>query len=202
MIDQVKSKSDRTKEYLLETLAPVFSKNGYAATSLSEISKATGLSKGAIYGNFENKEQLALAAFNYNLKKVLKKLNSHVAKESSPIKQLKAITSFYREYYAYAVDFGGCPLITGGVDSNHQNPLLFARLKQMTSRIRSKIVDIILTGVELGEIKADIDPQVYANRIFSMIEGSLFLGIILTEPNCTNDMMDHIDLMIDSELKK
>ena len=45
-------KSAFTKQYIIETVAPVFIKYGYAGTSLSDITKATGLTKGAIYGNF------------------------------------------------------------------------------------------------------------------------------------------------------
>ena len=103
------SKADRTKEFILETLAPVFSKFGYVGTSMAFITKATGLTKGSIYGNFENKEHLALAVFNFNLKGVLKSLNTFVGKFSSPTQQLHAINDFYRQYYSYAVDFGGCP---------------------------------------------------------------------------------------------
>jgi TetR/AcrR family transcriptional regulator, transcriptional repressor for nem operon len=201
-MEAILSKSERTKKFILKTVAPVFSKHGYAGTSLADITRATGLTKGAIYGNFENKEQLALASFNFNLKRVLKNLNDFVGKFSSPIQQLHAINDFYRQYYAYAVDFGGCPLITGGVDSNHQNPLLFARVKQMTWRIRGKSIDIILEGIEKGEFKENLDPHVYANRIFAMIEGSLFLGILMNEPNCVDDMMDHIDSMIENEMRK
>ncbi len=49
------TKSDRTKQFILEKVAPVFNKNGYFGTSMSDITEATGLTKGAIYGNFKNK---------------------------------------------------------------------------------------------------------------------------------------------------
>jgi TetR/AcrR family transcriptional repressor of nem operon len=36
---------------------------GYSGTSMSDITAATGLTKGSIYGNFENKDEVAIAAF-------------------------------------------------------------------------------------------------------------------------------------------
>ena len=51
----------------LEKIAPIFNKNGYVGTSLSDITQATGLTKGAIYGNFKDKEALAIEAFNFNI---------------------------------------------------------------------------------------------------------------------------------------
>ena len=53
------SKAERTSQHILETAAPVFNRLGYASTSMAEITKATGLTKGAIYGNFENKREIS-----------------------------------------------------------------------------------------------------------------------------------------------
>ena len=68
------SKAELTKLHILETVAPIFNKNGYAATSMQDITKATGMTKGAIYGNFKNKEELAISAFKFMVKKLLKRM--------------------------------------------------------------------------------------------------------------------------------
>ncbi|MCP2807331.1 TetR family transcriptional regulator, partial [Salmonella enterica subsp. enterica serovar Typhimurium] len=62
------SKAERTRQYIIDKAAPIFNKKGYAGTSLNDLIEATGLTKGAIYGNFENKDEIALEAFDYNLK--------------------------------------------------------------------------------------------------------------------------------------
>ena len=74
------TKSEKTKAHILEKVRPIFNKNGYFGTSLSDITKATGLTKGAIYGNFKNKEDLALASFNYNINFVLSKIRTVTSK--------------------------------------------------------------------------------------------------------------------------
>ena len=58
------SKSSRTKQFIIEKTAPVFNAKGYAGTSINDLMIATGLTKGNIYGNFENKDEVALAAFD------------------------------------------------------------------------------------------------------------------------------------------
>jgi len=60
------SKAEKTKQFIIEKTAPVFNTKGYTSTSLSDITKSTGLTKGSIYGNFENKEEVALEAYRYN----------------------------------------------------------------------------------------------------------------------------------------
>ena len=57
-----------TSEIILNKVAPIFNKQGYVGTSLTDITKATGLTKGAIYCNFSNKEDLALKSFQLNIK--------------------------------------------------------------------------------------------------------------------------------------
>ena len=68
-------KAERTTQFIIETVAPIFNKHGYIGTSMSQLTEATGLTKGAIYGNFENKLALALSAFEYNRNLLLSELD-------------------------------------------------------------------------------------------------------------------------------
>jgi len=47
-----------TKEHIILTAFRLFLKKGYKEVTMSMLVKATGLSKGAFYHYFENKEQL------------------------------------------------------------------------------------------------------------------------------------------------
>ena len=91
----MKTKAELTTEYILEIAAPIFNKNGYAATSMLDITKATGLTKGAIYGNFKNKEELAFASFKFMVKSLMKPLSIHLEQSNSPIEKLFLITDFF-----------------------------------------------------------------------------------------------------------
>jgi AcrR family transcriptional regulator len=51
----------KTRAQLLRVAARLFVRNGFVATSLSEIAEEANLTKGAVYSNFESKEDLFLA---------------------------------------------------------------------------------------------------------------------------------------------
>ena len=51
----------RTRQELLRAASRLFLRNGFVATSLSDIAEEAGLTKGAVYSNFESKEDLFLA---------------------------------------------------------------------------------------------------------------------------------------------
>jgi len=51
---------ERTRERLLDAAARVFARKGYAGASVEEIAESAGYSTGALYSNFDGKEQLFL----------------------------------------------------------------------------------------------------------------------------------------------
>jgi AcrR family transcriptional regulator len=51
----------QTRDYLLQAAAVVFAERGFSAATLDEVAAAAGFTKGAVYSNFKNKEDLFLA---------------------------------------------------------------------------------------------------------------------------------------------
>ena len=195
------TKSEITSQFILETIAPIFNKNGYAATSMSDITKATGLTKGAIYGNFKNKEDLAIAAFRFTVKNLMRCISKHLELSESPIQKLFLITDFYRNYYSYSKELGGCPVLNVGVDANNLNSLLLQKVKEVIEKIQDRLATIIENGIEAGEITSDINALYYAKRIDTMIQGAVFMAYTLDDEFYMKDTMNHIDQMIHNELK-
>lgn len=195
------SKAELTKLHILETVAPIFNKNGYAATSMQDITKATGMTKGAIYGNFKNKEELAISAFKFMVKKLLKRIGDHINLSNSPIQKLFLITDFYRNYYTMSKEFGGCPVLNVGVDANNQNTLLLENVRLVIEKIQKQLAEVIENGIAVKEIKNNVNALQYAKRIDTMIQGAIFMTYTLDDEFYIKDTMNQIDQMIHQELK-
>ncbi|GAA4278499.1 TetR/AcrR family transcriptional regulator [Aquimarina mytili] len=196
------TKAKQTSEYIIQTVAPIFNKNGYAATSLSDITKATGLTKGAIYGNFKNKEELALAAFDTTVKNMLRRITVHQSLSDSPLEKLFLVTDFYRNYYNYSQELGGCPVLNMGVDAKHQNPKLFQHVKYTIHKIQNSVAKIIEAGKLANEIHPHIDTMLYAKRLYTMISGAIFMTHTIEDNSYLLETMDQIDSMIHKEIKR
>jgi AcrR family transcriptional regulator len=54
----------RTRARLLEIARPMFLRDGYAATSLDKVADAAGFTRGAVYSNFRNKDELCMAVLD------------------------------------------------------------------------------------------------------------------------------------------
>ncbi|WP_117880330.1 TetR/AcrR family transcriptional regulator [Aureibaculum luteum] len=196
------TKAELTKLHILKTVAPIFNQNGYAATSMSDITLATSLTKGAIYGHFENKEELAIAAFNYNVKSMLLRIGEHLSTNDSPIEKLYLITDFYRNYYNYSKELGGCPITNVGVDANNQNTALLERVRYVVRKIQDQIATLIEDGIKAGEINTEINAMTFAKRIDTMLQGAIFLTYTMDDDSYLKETTHHIDSIISNELKE
>jgi TetR/AcrR family transcriptional repressor of nem operon len=195
------TKSSQTSLYILEKVAPIFNKQGYMGTSMKSITDAVGLTKGAIYGNFKNKEELAVKAFDFNVRKIIVQVAARTEVKNSPLEKLAAITDFYRHYRDFTETSGGCPVLNIGVDANNQNERLLKRVHEVIRKLENSMADIIQGGIDCGEIKKDVEPKRYSKRLFAMIQGAVFMTFTLNDKSYIMDMMDHIDNMINLELR-
>ncbi len=195
------SKSEITAKYIVKTVAPIFNKKGYVGTSLSDLTSATGLTKGAIYGNFKNKEELSLEAFNHNIRFVLGLIRERMDAEDTAIGKLKALNNFYRDYTKETIHLGGCPILNVGIDANHLNPLLLTRVDYVVQKLEESIAEVIQVGIAKQEIREGIEPIKYARLFFSKLEGAIFMAVIRKNEAYLKEMTDHIDYTIDNELR-
>ena len=61
MAERVRPLRAETRRRVLDAAFAVFTERGIAAASLSEVAAAAGLTKGAVYSNFDSKDDLVLA---------------------------------------------------------------------------------------------------------------------------------------------
>lgn len=165
-------------------------------TSLSDITQATGLTKGAVYGHFSNKEALAIAAFRYNVRQIIHPLNDLVAQQKNSLEKLRQITAYYRNYYHLSKKMGGCPIINVGTDAKHLNPALFDAAKEVASKLIMGMNFIIYAGQQKGEISMLFDASTTARNIYSIIEGGIFTATTSEDERFLLSILDHIDQKI------
>lgn len=182
-----------TSEFILDKVAPIFNKQGYIGTSLTDITKATGLTKGAIYCNFSNKEDLALQSFQLNINLAILPLFKIAAAKEGSLNKLYAITKYQRSYYDLVKDRGGCPMLRVGVDTKFINPLLFEAAQKLSQKFTSGLTHILQDGIANNEIQSNIDPVKYAKILLSLIEGSSLLSFTHNDQSYIDNAMDFID---------
>ena len=88
----------QTRERLLEVAAEVLIEGGYRAATLERIAELAGFSKGAVYSNFEGKEELVLAVLDRHFAHRLEHLQaSLMAAPETLDARIQAFTSWWED---------------------------------------------------------------------------------------------------------
>ncbi|MBT8187383.1 MAG: TetR/AcrR family transcriptional regulator [Croceitalea sp.] len=196
------TKAERTTQYIIETVAPIFSKYGYVGTSMSHLTEATGLTKGAIYGNFENKEALALSAFEHNQNILLAKIEEVLSIEGSAIEKIDSLINFYRQYDIFTLPMGGCPILNIGVDAQNNNRLLGAAVKETVKAIEGKIALVLENGKIDGELKLPVPPLQFAKQLYTILQGAVAMGTMTRDRKYLMNTTTYLEYLVRTELKK
>jgi len=195
------TKAERTTAFIIETVAPVFNKHGYVGTSMSDLTDATNLTKGALYGNFENKEALALAAFQYNRSLLLTAIDEHLSIEGKAIAKIENLIEFYKKYDIFTMNMGGCPILNVGIDAQHNNKLLAAAAKETIKDIEGKIALVFENGINNGELKLPVSPLQFSKQLFTIIQGAIAMATITKDRKYLLNTVTYLDVLIKRELK-
>ncbi len=196
------TKAERTTAFIIETVAPVFNKHGYVGTSMSDLTEATGLTKGALYGNFENKEALALAAYEYSINKLLNAIDERLNIEGDSLEKLFSLTKFYRNYDIFTLDIGGCPVLNVGVDARHNNKQLAAAASETINVIEGKIALVLENGVNNSEIHLPVPPLQFAKQLYTMLQGAIAMNTITADRKYLMNTVAYLEVLVKKEIKK
>lgn len=196
------SKAEKTKEYIIERSAPLFNKKGYAGTSLSDIMEATALTKGSVYGNFENKDELAVAVYHYNFYSLRKRIAQDVRLHEKALDKLLSITNYYRNNWKQVCERGGCPILNASVEADDHLSYLKKPVQDSIKVFVKDIVYIIELGQKTKEFKRKIDPAEYAYTIITILEGAVMLLKTMNNQQLLFSALDRIDAIIHHEIKK
>ena len=154
----------------------MFNRKGFAGTSMSDLTAATGLTKGSIYGNFATKEEVAVEAFLYAVGKMRAELNAAVGVSQSPLEQLTAIIDYLRTYVLDPPVPGGCMLLNTAVEADDNNPVLKDLVAVELKRTVDTIAGLLERAVAAGEIIAHPGPRTLAFNIFCALEGAVMMS--------------------------
>ncbi|MFC3157519.1 transcriptional regulator, TetR family [Chryseobacterium arachidis] len=182
------SKAERTKQFIIETAAPIINKKGMAGTSMSDIMEATKLAKGGIYGNFESKDEICKEAYSYLSSQLAGRLNEAVKAGKTAKEKLDNLLDVYKNR---SLD-GGCPILNFGIEADDTHPEIKARVNKSISSARNRIAEIAVFGIEHREISKDLNVHIFSTKVFAMIEGAIMCRRIMDSDEVMQTVIETI----------
>ncbi|MET4140977.1 TetR/AcrR family transcriptional regulator [Pedobacter sp. UYP1] len=168
------TKSERTKQFILETAAPLYNEKGISGVSIDDILAATKLTKGCLYGHFENKDDLSEQVIDRMLKQVTDKVYLAVSKGKTARAKVFAFMDFYKDPIDTYVS-GGCPLFNTAVEADDNFPIIKQKVAALFRMGQEGLVNTLKKGIEDGEFSSRLEPAIYAFKLVAAIEGSIVM---------------------------
>jgi TetR/AcrR family transcriptional regulator, transcriptional repressor for nem operon len=192
-------KAKETKAHIIEKTASVFNKKGFIGTTLSDMEAATGLTKGSIYNNFANKDDVALAVFDYNLKKVNNLVQTEMDKHHSAKEKLLSYVKIYGKNVSDSpFTSGGCPILNTAVESDDTHPALRKKASNAITNWMNKVADLIEKGIKQKEFRSSINSKETAALIVASIEGAIMISRVTGRPDYLKSIMNSIKKIIEN----
>ncbi|WP_207531972.1 TetR/AcrR family transcriptional regulator [Desertivirga arenae] len=184
--------AEDTEQFIIEKAAELFNKKGFWGTSLSDLEKATGLTKGSIYSNFKDKTDVSLKVFDYNYNKLREPMGDRVKGKTTAKEKLMACIDFYITYFPSMKSSGGCAIQNALIDSDDTNIALFEKAKSALGSWKDTLQKIIEAGIQNGEFRRELNAGVYSAYLIAIIEGAILVGKSLDSHQLFSDMLAHL----------
>jgi AcrR family transcriptional regulator len=177
-----------TKNRLVYQALLFFATNDYERSSLTDIADALGVTKGAIYHHFHDKDHLFRESVNLLFDVVANRITEAAAGAAN----LKAFLRGIFDIENLAQEFDEMPGMPSMI-SNYENvlymvvagvkkfPELKAHLASVYDQCINQLVLLMTRAAHDGEIRKDIDFEAVAYQIIAFYEGALFLGAVSSD---------------------
>jgi AcrR family transcriptional regulator len=117
------TKGEVTRQNIIEKSMQLFSVQGYFNTSIAGIVKATGLTKGGLYGHFRNKEEIWYAVYDECVRIWKGVVFQGVRHIPDPLARIERVMeNSLKNYLGAGVFEGGCFLFNALVELAGQSP--------------------------------------------------------------------------------
>ena len=178
-----------TRELIIRTAFEHFLQHGYETTSMNDLVKTSGVSKGAFYHYFTSKEALLKATLESYFLAYFPKVSTEL-----PPSLEEAVAALWQPYAAL---FAAVANISDDTLSYYQYlftgmryfPELRGQLKTINQQTQAYLEAALERALAEGDIRPTIQPSTAAAQIIRLIEGTgIMIAIEQTRPEQTFKM--------------
>ncbi len=167
---------DRTRQAILEAAFREIYRHGYQGTRMDDIVKATGLTKGALYHHFPNKQSLGYAVVEEVILIMLMTVWDEVKNSDNPLDRIIDVIERLDDYVGEQIFTLGCPLNNLSQEMSPLDEGFRQRIDEVY-RLWHEAIDAALTkSRDAGQLKTDADIPEIATFLLGALSGCIGLA--------------------------
>ena len=158
-----------SRRHLQAAAIDCFARHGYQGASIDRIAREAGVTKGAVYCHFRDKEELLFEAVRDRVSSFEHKVLETVA-DRDPAATLRGAAEAC--FFFATVSNHRRFIITLMVEALDTNPRLSAEFQNMLRRMRAFLTAAIRLGQQQGAFRRDVEPDTAAAAFVAGIMGA------------------------------
>ena len=193
--DRKQKEYDFKRNLIIDAAREIFFEKGFDNSTMADIAKKAGYSKGSIYSYFNSKNEICFHIFNAHFEKIITRIKTITNSDLNGLAKLKKIKKVFVNEFLKKSNFSKI------IDSfkHHRNQCLqttkeIEKNSSLTSEINSCFNDVINAGIKDKSIKANTDSEKLANALWNE-ENGFFTEL---KADDRNNYLYLFDLIIDS----
>lgn len=165
---------DRTRRLILEAAFNQIYRHGYQGTRLDDVVAATGLTKGALYHHFPNKQALGYAVVDEIIRGMVQQMWLQPLQDNQdPLGRLVHSIEHMDSAFGEDIITYGCPLNNLALEMSPLDEGFRTRLDEAYQLWRCGIQDTLQRAQMLGQIRADLDCAHIATFVLAALSGCI-----------------------------
>lgn len=183
------------EERVLAAVRDEFWKNGYEATSLDDLMRATGLGKGSLYGAFGDKHQLFLAVLSRYADERVRDVYVALSSDSAAIEKLRRLFRSSPESDESQEAYRGCFLANSATELAPHDCDVLDVSRRTYRAVADLLVETVKQAQEDGDLPDTLNPGALGRMLLAILQGAEFLqksGMPAGEIDSINDAAERL----------
>jgi AcrR family transcriptional regulator len=164
------TRSEPSRKQLMAAAIDCFARLGYQGTSIDRIARDAGVTKGAVYYHFRDKEDLLFEAVKDRVGGFEHQVLEDIGPARDALDNLRRVVDacFFHATVSNHRRF----IITLMIEALGTNPRLSTEFRNILRRMRTFLIGVVRRGQQQGELRADVAPEAAAAVIAGGIIGA------------------------------
>ncbi|MDG4868592.1 TetR/AcrR family transcriptional regulator [Guyparkeria sp. 1SP6A2] len=152
--------------------------------STKAIAEKMGVTQGAIFRHFPNKEAIFAGVVQWVARRLMKRIDAAIRDIDSPIGKLEAM---FHAHVGFVSEHPGVPRMIFGELQNPGDRLPKRLVRELVGRYGEKIAGLLEAGQERGEIDPGLDLEAAASLFIGTIQGLVMQSLIAGDSDLVRD---------------
>ncbi len=177
MVRKTKEDAEKTRNGILNAALDLIYEQGYSATNLNDIAEHLGMTRGAVYWHFKNKQELFLSL----IKNIDSQIDKQLTKKAMTVSSLDDLYDFFI-YYAEIIltddrNYKYLTILMLKIEWNAELDEVVKVYRKQTEELEEFCFQILHKASKKKKLNPELDIQLTSRALTALVDGCLLTTI-------------------------